>query len=139
MLPAAGVVDLADGGAVLDVAEVQSGVQAAFGAPFGCAQVAELLSCGSEAGQRQCFSPASWHCSHPALLLGSSFLLCLFFIHFLELCGRCPTVKGLSSRPWHRLSVHVLMPQLTLLCPHTLAGTPPGGFFLTEQPASAQG
>lgn len=58
MLPAAGVVDLADGGAVLDVAEV--------------------LSCGSEAGQRQCFSPASWHCSHPALLLGSSFLLCLF-------------------------------------------------------------
>lgn len=65
------MVDLADGGAVLDVAE-------AFGAPFSCAQVAELLSCGSEAGQRQCFSPASWHCSHPALLLGSSFLLCLF-------------------------------------------------------------
>lgn len=37
------------------------------------------------------------------------------------------------------LSVHVLVPQLTLLCSHTLAGTPPGGFFLTEQPASAQG
>lgn len=51
---------------------------AAFGAPFSSAQVAETLSCGSGAGQ--CLSPASWrlHCSHPALPLGSSLLLCLF-------------------------------------------------------------
>lgn len=76
---------------------------AAFGAPFSSAQVAEMLSCGSEA--EQCFSPASWHlhCSHPALPLASSFFILSFFICFLELCGRIPMVKGLSSRPWHRL------------------------------------
>lgn len=98
MLPAAGMVDLADGGAVLDVAEVQSGVQEAFGAPFGCAQVAELLNCGSEAGQRQCFSPASWHCSHPALLLGSSFLLCLFFHSFPRTLWQMPHGEGFEQQ-----------------------------------------